>query len=404
MNYNTTTHFTIDSWFYQQSETYVRHSPNLNTNWTPVSTHLKDPEARRHSSFAPVRHVNRPEYICVQNAIYVLKIGVVLLMPTLSVIIPFYNTPLPMLQRCLAPFLSKAYSHVEVILVDDCSTLAYDPQITELIKDAPTTIHLHRHTHNAGHNAARATGIRHASGTYIAFLDSDDYLESAELSKVIDIMEAIPAQAYAIDALVVDENGNSVYASPQCISAQRGWLPTKEAIRKCSSLWHWVIKTDIVRAHTLNTSIRIGEDLVSLIPILADCNTIYSTGVNPYRYVHHDGSTMHTASLQDRLQLMAGFDTMLRDNPNLLQTYYDEVEWQAVWHILYWEALQTLQSQQKSSQEYKKNAQHWITQHFPNWHSNLYVDKDPQAKDIRFKLIANGHYAIFNTLSWLKHH
>lgn len=324
-------------------------------------------------------------------------------MLALSIIIPFYNTPFVMLQRCLAPFLKTSYEDVEVILVDDCSTFDYEEKIIELVKQAPTNIHLWRHSHNLGQNAARTTGIQHASGSYIAFLDSDDYLETSEFAKVMDIMRTTQAQAYAMNSLAVDQNGNSVYASPECISDHEGWLPTKEAIRECSSLWHWIIKTDIVRAHALNTSIRIGEDLVSLIPLLADCETIYSTGANPYRYVHHDASTVHTASLQDRVRLMTGFESMFRNNPNLLQKYHDEVEWQVIWHILFWEALQILRSQQEGAKEYRLAVQHWIAQYFPNWRLNPYMSKEPQAKSIRFKLITNGHYFVLSVLLWMRY-
>lgn len=324
-------------------------------------------------------------------------------MISLSIIIPFYNTSLTTLQRCLTPFLKTSYNDIEVILVDDCSTVIYGNQVTKLIQDAPTTIRLYRHSRNAGQNAARETGIQHASGIYTAFLDSDDYFDATEFAKVLHTLQNVTAQAYSINALTVDDDGNSVYDSPERIGDQEGWLPTKEAVRKCASFWHWIIRTNIIRKHPLNTSIRIGEDLVSLIPILADCDKIYSIDATPYRYVHHDESTMHTARMQDRLQLMDGFAKMLQNNPKLLQDYHDEVEWQAVWHILFWEALQILQSRQESSREYKAQSRRWIARHFPNWRHNPYVRSDPQAKDIRFRLITNGHYTIFSILSWIKH-
>ena len=91
----------------------------------------------------------------------------------ISFIIPFYNVPLDMLQECIASVLrlSLMTEEREIILIDDGSTI--DPQ--PLLNIHKESIKYMRQE-NQGLSAARNAGLDIATGTYIQFLDSDDYL------------------------------------------------------------------------------------------------------------------------------------------------------------------------------------------------------------------------------------
>lgn len=88
-----------------------------------------------------------------------------------SVIIPVYNVKL-YLHRCVQSVLHQTYKDIEVIIVDDGSTDGSRELCEELATTDNRIIIIHQD--NQGLSGARNTGIRHATGEYVIFLDSDD--------------------------------------------------------------------------------------------------------------------------------------------------------------------------------------------------------------------------------------
>lgn len=115
---------------------------------------------------------------------------------TLSVIVPVYKSE-KYLKRCVDSILCQTYSDLEVILVDDGSPDAC-PQICDSYqeKDARVVV---LHQKNAGVSAARNAGLDHASGAYITFVDSDDYIEPNMYSSMMQT-----AQKYSCDVVLCD--------------------------------------------------------------------------------------------------------------------------------------------------------------------------------------------------------
>lgn len=93
--------------------------------------------------------------------------------PLISVIIPVYNME-KYLRRCLDSVLAQDYTNLEILVVDDGSTDGSWAICQEYArKDARITV---IHQENGGLSAARNTGLDRATGAYIAFVDSDDYI------------------------------------------------------------------------------------------------------------------------------------------------------------------------------------------------------------------------------------
>ena len=92
----------------------------------------------------------------------------------LSIIVPVYNAEKYM-EKCLDRLLEQAYSNIEVIIVNDCSEGNCE-EIAEKYKKQDNRIKYIKHDKNKGLFQARITGASIATGEYIAFLDSDDYV------------------------------------------------------------------------------------------------------------------------------------------------------------------------------------------------------------------------------------
>lgn len=109
----------------------------------------------------------------------------------LSVIVPAYNTA-PWLPRCLDSLLAQTYDNLEILVVDDGSTdetpavmrdyAARDCRIRTIRKD------------NGGVTSARLLGVAEAAGSWIGFVDGDDWVEPQMFARLLE-----NAQAYSAD-------------------------------------------------------------------------------------------------------------------------------------------------------------------------------------------------------------
>lgn len=96
----------------------------------------------------------------------------------ISVIVPIYNVA-PYIEECLTSITRQTYTDLEVLLIDDCGTDS-SMQIAEAFcKSCSGNIRFKiiHHSLNRGLSAARNTGIEAATGDFISFVDSDDYLD-----------------------------------------------------------------------------------------------------------------------------------------------------------------------------------------------------------------------------------
>lgn len=94
--------------------------------------------------------------------------------PLISVIVPVYNVE-PYLDRCVNSLVSQTYKNLEIILVDDGSTDA-SPKMCDNWAEKDKRIRV-IHKNNGGAADARNAGLDLATGEYIAFVDSDDWID-----------------------------------------------------------------------------------------------------------------------------------------------------------------------------------------------------------------------------------
>lgn len=120
--------------------------------------------------------------------------------PLVTVVIPTYNRA-ALLTCAIQSVLNQTYENLEIIVVDDAS--ADDTQrIVESFADS--RIRYLRHKVNRGGSAARNTGIRAATGKYIAFLDDDDKWESRKTEEQLKMLEDLGYDAVLCTS---DEHG-----------------------------------------------------------------------------------------------------------------------------------------------------------------------------------------------------
>lgn len=131
---------------------------------------------------------------------------------SISIIIPVYNVA-PYIRRCLESVMSQdaVEADVECILVDDCGQDNSMEIAREMMAEYQGSVHFHvvAHNNNLGLSVARNTGLEHATGDYVLFVDSDDYLLPDSLCYLLDGQRRYP-DVDMIVGNVKDWNGNLV--------------------------------------------------------------------------------------------------------------------------------------------------------------------------------------------------
>ncbi|UFS71081.1 glycosyltransferase family 2 protein [Geomonas sp. RF6] len=188
-------------------------------------------------------------------------------MPQLSVIIPTYNRA-RYLTKALDSVLAQEWSDCEIIVVDDGSrdaTRAALEPYRERIR--------YIYQENAGVSAARNRGIRAATGTWVAFLDSDDEWRRGYLAEQMESVRRFP------EAVASIKNSICISLDGRCADdhfAELGVLKLfgeqeeillERAFRTVVGSSHWFLQGIVVRRETLleaglfNPALSIAEDM-----------------------------------------------------------------------------------------------------------------------------------------------
>lgn len=145
--------------------------------------------------------------------------------PLVSVIIPVYN-PGPYLQQCLASVCGQTLQDLEIICVDDGSTGGSQALLKAFAARDPRIV-LVSHKKNRGCAAARNSGMDRASGKYISFLDSDDWIDAAYLEELVCAAEA-EQLPLVLNSNIIQENedGTKVRFEPGSYDETIGFSTT----------------------------------------------------------------------------------------------------------------------------------------------------------------------------------
>ena len=129
----------------------------------------------------------------------------------ITVIVPVYNAE-KTLKKCVDSLLSQTHKNMEIILVDDGSK-DLSPAICDTYEKEDGRIKVF-HKENGGSSSARNEGLRHATGDYVGFCDSDDYVEADMYASLLSAAEANPeGNIFQILAVYESESGEVLKAA-----------------------------------------------------------------------------------------------------------------------------------------------------------------------------------------------
>ena len=122
-------------------------------------------------------------------------------LPLISIIVPVYNVE-NVLHYCVDSLINQDYKNIEVILVDDGSTDSSGTVCDEYSKKFSNVVVTHKT--NGGQSSARNCGLKLAKGSYIGFIDSDDYIDKEMFSLLLHLIKEYDADVASIGCKLVD--------------------------------------------------------------------------------------------------------------------------------------------------------------------------------------------------------
>ena len=214
-------------------------------------------------------------------------------MSLVSIIIPVYNVE-KYIRRCLISIQSQTMTDIEIIVVNDGTTDNSMNTVHELAKD-DQRIKILNHEMNMGLMWTRRTGYMAATGDYITFCDSDDYLPPNALKILYD-------EAKRTGADIV--SGNNIHVSPdgseQTMRVHLPYGTDRKGVYKamlCGDLWHSlcdkIFRASLLQNHNYQTFAHVtnGEDACLLYQIIANIDKMVLIPEAVYCYVDNDGSS-----------------------------------------------------------------------------------------------------------------
>lgn len=210
----------------------------------------------------------------------------------LSIIIPVYNVS-SYLDRCIEKLLPEMHNDDELWLIDDASQ-DNSGTLCDRWSEKDHRVKVVHRPYNGGLSAARNEGLSRASGRYITFVDSDDYLEPGTLSANIDLLERTP-QADVVEYPVrVHHGAKNTYlyvpaAGEPLVYAQ--WVEQRGYLH--SYAWNKMYRASLWEGHTFPEG-RYYEDMFIVPHVLQKARSIIRSQTGIYYYCAHEGSISQT--------------------------------------------------------------------------------------------------------------
>lgn len=215
--------------------------------------------------------------------------------PLISIIIPIYNVE-EFLPQCLDSAINQTYRNLEIILINDGSPDNSEAICLEYAKKDDRVKYFKQK--NGGVSAARNNGLGQASGDYIFFLDSDDYLSADCINDLVSCVDGnvLPVTGFVIDfydkgSIVTPAQSNGVYNNIYDFFIDFH----KYFATKLNFPWGKLYKSSIIKDNGLSftESLSVGEDIVFNLQYYRCCNTgvmmLKSCG---YYYRQHGSGTL----------------------------------------------------------------------------------------------------------------
>lgn len=233
--------------------------------------------------------------------------------PLISIIIPVYNAK-KYIQDCIESVFSQTYHNLEIVLVDDGSTDGSEQLVDDYAKSDQRFKTFHQH--NQGLSSARNTGLKHTTGQYVTFIDSDDRIEPNMIKGLLGALKESSADIAACSFKELYPNGktkNFSHHHPKQVftpeSALANMLQEKGfMVSTTMKLYPTKFFKDV--RFPVN---KLHEDVGTTYKLIMKADKIVFIPNEYYIYVHRDNSIINQTFDDRKLDLIKLTDQMCDD-------------------------------------------------------------------------------------------
>lgn len=246
-------------------------------------------------------------------------------MSIVTIAIPVYNVE-HYVERCILSALGQDFVlPMEILIVDDCGTDSSMTIVQGIIQSHPRggCVRIVRHPQNLGLGSARNTALREASGRYIFYLDSDDYLSPNCISLLYKKAIETDSDITVGSVERIDEHTGTIreqmlysYNSVRCPSAPFSLYAKGKHFHW--EVWNKLYKTAFLRNNDIHCVHRIFEDMMFTFYAYAHATSIAFVPNVTLHYLVRQGSILNevsdSAKSEQKLQVYSEYINLIKDS------------------------------------------------------------------------------------------
>lgn len=311
-------------------------------------------------------------------------------MPKVSVVVPIYNVE-EYVGKCVESLINQTLQEIEIILVDDGSTDNSGNIAKEFAEKNPNKVKYYR-KENGGLSDARNYGMEYATGEYIAFLDSDDYIDRTAYEEMYN--KAIEENSDYVECDFIWE-----YPNKSKVDKQEYYFGKREMFINVRVVaWNKLIKREIITANNIlfpkGLRYEDVEFTYKLIPYLNRTSYIKKPFVH---YVQRENSIANKQNNRN-IEIFNVLDNVVEyyKKQQLYNEYEEELEYTYT-RLSLCSSLKRICKIPDVEIRDRLIEFTWtnLNEKFPNWNSNKILRNNQTFKDIYMMTINKVTYKIY---------
>ena len=228
-------------------------------------------------------------------------------MDKISVIVPVYKVE-PYLRKCAESIRSQTFSDLEIIFVNDGSPDSCGDICEEYAKKDERVLVIHKE--NGGLSDARNAGLAHATGDYVIFIDSDDYLAPDMFAYLYTNMQRTKADVST--CMAFDVYGDRIEAPKYeeeviVCEAEEFYSYILRGTKVCGEIWNKLFKREIIEGLAFPKG-KLYEDIFFTADFVKNVK-VACVGTSPkYYYVHRADSITGKPYRKQLMDIIEGYE------------------------------------------------------------------------------------------------
>ena len=221
------------------------------------------------------------------------------------------------ISKCAESLFSQSYNNIEYIFVDDCSqdnSCSIIMQVLEKYPDRKEKVHIIKHKYNRGLGAARNTAVDNATGDFITWVDSDDWIDPTMVEKMVNKQQEDNADIVTVNTLLDWGNTQTLYKQPSGNLSSRDWLLVLLKRERKTMIWSRLIRLSLYKDHNIRVleGCNMSEDH-QVIPRLAYYAKKMSLVEEPLYIYNKSNDNAYTAnfSADKACQILRGHQLLM---------------------------------------------------------------------------------------------